>query len=222
MVYVHVREYIKYHELHSKPYGPDGHCVGELNHVPQPEKLHWNLDQETLSAIDEAYAAGRKIADDLENANIVFNDYGKDFMKKARVSPDAYIQMALQLAYYKVGPLRNKITEGMQDQKKFELTYEPAVMRLFKDGRTETVRSCSMQSCDFVKSMLDKESDDQTRLELLKKACDRHQEYYRNAMAGRAPHSFGNCERLRERCGSPLVCHVRRVQILPDLLSILG
>jgi hypothetical protein len=28
--------------------------------------------------------------------------YGKGFMKKCKVSPDAYIQMALQLAYYRV------------------------------------------------------------------------------------------------------------------------
>jgi hypothetical protein len=28
--------------------------------------------------------------------------YGKGFMKECRISPDAYIQMALQLAYYRV------------------------------------------------------------------------------------------------------------------------
>ena len=28
--------------------------------------------------------------------------YGKGFMKDCRISPDAYIQMALQLAYYRV------------------------------------------------------------------------------------------------------------------------
>lgn len=28
-------------------------------------------------------------------------------------------------------------------------------MRLYRDGRTETVRSCSMESCDFVRAMLD-------------------------------------------------------------------
>ena len=112
------------------------------------------------------------MADDFSNSNIVFTEYGKDFMKKARVSPDAYIQMALQMAYYK-------------DQGKFEQTYEPAVMRLFKEGRTETVRSCSVWSCDFVRTMLKKEVDSKKKLEKLKEACDHHQDYYRTAMAGK-------------------------------------
>lgn len=33
---------------------------------------------------------------------MVFQDYGKGFMKKCKVSPDAYLQMALQLTYYRV------------------------------------------------------------------------------------------------------------------------
>ncbi|KAL6741148.1 hypothetical protein Aduo_014430 [Ancylostoma duodenale] len=32
--------------------------------------------------------------------------------------------------------------------------------------------------------MLDKNESDQTRMKLLRRACDRHQAYYRNAMAG--------------------------------------
>ncbi|KHJ83620.1 Choline/Carnitine O-acyltransferase [Oesophagostomum dentatum] len=171
MIYVHVREYLKYHEAFDKPYGPDGNCVGDVQVVPKAERINWHMDSETLSAIDEAYTVSKSVADDFENSHLVFHEYGKDFMKKIRVSPDAFIQMAMQLAYYK-------------DQGKFELTYEPAVMRLYRDGRTETVRSCSMESCNFVRSMLDKEETDQTRLRLLREACDRHQAYYRNAMAG--------------------------------------
>lgn len=30
-----------------------------------------------------------------------FSDYGKEFIKKQKMSPDAYIQVALQLAYYR-------------------------------------------------------------------------------------------------------------------------
>ncbi|KAK6754822.1 hypothetical protein RB195_013669 [Necator americanus] len=171
MIYVHVREYLKYHEAFDKPYGPDGNCIGEIQVVPKPERLRWQLDSETLDAITEAYSVSKQIADDFENGHCVFTEYGKDFMKTIGVSPDAFIQMAMQLAYYK-------------DQEKFELTYEPAVMRLYRDGRTETVRSCSMESCDFVRSMIDENESDQKRMLLLRKACDRHQAYYRNAMAG--------------------------------------
>ncbi|CAJ0950401.1 unnamed protein product, partial [Mesorhabditis belari] len=180
LIHVHVREYIKYHEEFSGHYQADGHCAGSIDTVPSTERLHWELEQEILDAVDEAFVVSKAAADNLENAALVFFDYGKDFIKKARVSPDAYIQMALQMAYYK-------------DQGRFDLTYEPAVMRMFRDGRTETVRSCSNHSCAFVKSMFDGKTTPTERLSLLKVACDRHQDYYRNAMAGKGVdrHLFG-------------------------------
>lgn len=59
----------------------------------------------------------------------------------ARLSPDAYIQLAMQLAWYR--------TRG-----EFTATYETALTRLFKHGRTETIRSLSSDSRQFVLAML--------------------------------------------------------------------
>lgn len=115
-------------------------------------------------------------------------------MKKCRISPDAYIQMALQLAYYR-------------DAKKFSLTYEASMTRLFKEGRTETVRPCTIESAAWVKAMDDPNFtvsflyilffyrsnihkknihlfQFSERVELLKKASDRHQLGYQDAMCG--------------------------------------
>lgn len=44
---------------------------------------------------------------------------------------------------------------SFQDQKKFCLTYEASMTRLFREGRTETVRTVSMESCAFARSMDD-------------------------------------------------------------------
>lgn len=42
-----------------------------------------------------------------------------------------------------------------KDMGKFSLTYEASMTRLFREGRTETVRSCTVESCNFVKTMED-------------------------------------------------------------------
>lgn len=68
------------------------------------------------------------------------NAFGKGIMKKCRLSPDAFIQMALQLAYFR-------------DAGKFSLTYEASMTRLFREGRTETVRPCTIESTAWVKAM---------------------------------------------------------------------
>ena len=54
------------------------------------------------------------------------------------MSPDAYLQLALQLAYF-------------MDEGKFALTYEASMTRLYLAGRTETVRPLTEDSCAFVR-----------------------------------------------------------------------
>ena len=80
--------------------------------------------------------------------------------------------MALQLAYYR-------------DYGKFSLTYEASMTRLFREGRTETVRPCTIESAAWVKAMEDKNSNTEERIHLLKEACKRHQLGYLDAMCGR-------------------------------------
>lgn len=93
-------------------------------------------------------------------------------MKTARLSPDAYIQMALQLAYYR-------------DYGKFSLTYEASMTRLFREGRTETVRPCTIESAAWVKAMCNPSVGTSERVRLLNEACKRHQTGYQDAMCGR-------------------------------------
>nr|XP_039265575.1 carnitine O-palmitoyltransferase 1, muscle isoform-like [Styela clava] len=60
------------------------------------------------------------------------------------MSPYAFIQLSLQLAHFR-------------DKGHFSLTYEDSMSRLFREGRTETVRSCMTESCAFVRAMEDPE-----------------------------------------------------------------
>ena len=45
-----------------------------------------------------------------------------------------------------------------QDAGKFSLTYEASMTRLFVAGRTETVRSCTVEAAAFVRAMEDPNS----------------------------------------------------------------
>jgi carnitine O-palmitoyltransferase 1 len=102
---------------------------------------------------------------------LVWTEYGKGFIKKLKISPDAFIQATLQLTYYR-------------NQNKFALTYEASMTRLFREGRTETVRSCTSESSAFVQAMIDPETTREERLRLLRITAERHQQLYRDAMCG--------------------------------------
>lgn len=57
---------------------------------------------EALEAIEYAANCALTLLTDVDLKLVMFNHYGKGFMKTCRVSPDAFIQMALQLAYFRV------------------------------------------------------------------------------------------------------------------------
>ncbi|KAG4073892.1 hypothetical protein HA402_014097 [Bradysia odoriphaga] len=140
---------------------------------PMPLRLSWNLDETVaIPAIEEAYESAQKLIQDIDLRILVHNQYGKGFMKTCGISPDAYIQMALQLAYYR-------------DAGKFSLTYEASMTRLFREGRTETVRPCTIESSAWVQAMVSNKETPESLVALLRKACERHQLGYQDAMCGK-------------------------------------
>ncbi|KAF2358191.1 Acyltransferase ChoActase/COT/CPT [Trinorchestia longiramus] len=169
----HMWEFVMVKDLLEMRYDESGNCVGEAKLNPrEPVKLRWNLSKECQSVIDNSFKVAQSLLNDVDLRLIMFRDYGKGFMKKCRLSPDAYIQMALQLAYYR-------------DAGKFNLTYEASMTRLFKEGRTETVRPCTIESAAWVKAMENPKETVANRIDLLDKTCRRHQRGYQDAMCGK-------------------------------------
>lgn len=52
--------------------------------------------------MDAQYVLAKALMDDVEMALLPWNEYGKGFIKKTRISPDAFLQMALQYTWRKV------------------------------------------------------------------------------------------------------------------------
>lgn len=134
-------------EVMQNGYDERGNCKGIPDfQPPSPQRMSWDLNNDAcLLAINEANDDAQKLLNDLHLRIYVHDNYGKGFMKTCKVSPDAFIQMALQLAYYR-------------DAGRFSLTYEASMTRLFREGRTETVRPCTIESAAWVKAMEDGKS----------------------------------------------------------------
>ena len=108
-----------------------------------PKKLIWKVNSTVKKGLTEAQIYVDKVIQDCDLGVLHFKDYGSDFIKKrAKVSPDAYVQICLQLAYYRIN-------------KKLAPTYETASTRKYLHGRTETCRSLSLELAEFVKAFDD-------------------------------------------------------------------
>lgn len=111
-----------------------------------------------------------KLAADIEMGYLAFTNYGKNFIKTQKFSPDSFIQMAIQFAFYRLHHVPGA-------------HYESAGTRLYVHGRTECIRSCSKESVAFSKAMVESKND-QEKLQKLKDAIESHKKYVTQAVQG--------------------------------------
>lgn len=112
--------------------------------IESPTWLTWNIDIDTGDALRVAQSNAANLINDMDSLLLQYSGYGSNFMKKAKSSPDGWMQMVYQLAYYR-------------QYGKPCPTYESASTRKFLTGRTETVRSCSVDTVAFTKAWEDKD-----------------------------------------------------------------
>jgi carnitine O-acetyltransferase len=150
------------------------------SNLPEPVAVNFKITKEVQAEIDRATKDFNDVIGQHELAIQAYQGYGKGLIKKFRCSPDAYVQMIIQLAYYKM-------------YGKNRPTYESAATRRFQLGRTETCRSVSSASVAWCNAMNDPSVDDKTRVDLLRKAIESHVEYISAASDGKGVdrHLFG-------------------------------
>lgn len=122
-------------------------------------------------AIEVAANNINNLAKNLDMNYLHFKKYGKNFIKTQKMSPDSFIQMAIQYTFYRL----HKVPGAH---------YESAQTRLYVHGRTETIRSCSNESVDFAKAMTDPKTNDTERVTKLKAAVNAHKKYVAAAIQG--------------------------------------
>ncbi|CAG8485294.1 11681_t:CDS:10 [Cetraspora pellucida] len=140
--------------------------------LSSPQYLKWVADNSIMNTIQQAQINIQAAIDNVDSVLLHYNEYGSEWLKNAKVSPDAFVQMAIQLAYYK------RYGEPCA-------TYESASTRGFLHGRTETVRTCSVDTVAFTKAFYDPNVPNDDKVTLLKKAIKSHTEYMISATNGR-------------------------------------
>ena len=125
-----------------------------------PHKLEWDMLPELSTALRFAETRLADLIQQNEFETLEFSGYGKNFMTSAGFSPDAFVQMAFQAAYY-----------GLYGR--VENTYEPAMTKAFLHGRTEAIRTVSEESANFVRTFW-AENPATQKIDALRKACQRH------------------------------------------------
>lgn len=72
------------------------------SNLPEPEAIKFTISTEVHEKIDQAQTHFRELMAKHDLKVLQFLGYGKGMIKKFKCSPDAYVQMIIQLAYFKM------------------------------------------------------------------------------------------------------------------------
>ncbi|XP_022238682.1 choline O-acetyltransferase-like isoform X2 [Limulus polyphemus] len=151
---------------------PDETCQSTV-FIQSPIKLNWELSDDILCTINDAEKKMNRLVSDLDLYILRFSDYGRQFIKSNKMSPDAYIQLALQLTYYKV-------------HRKLVSTYESASLRAFHLGRVDNIRAATSEALKWSQAMCD-ESQDVSKIQLFQDAVRKQTEVLHYTVKGEGP-----------------------------------
>ena len=129
--------------------------------LPLPDPLSWNVDCSMLDRIELAKQAIDDAAFNLELRFFRFNEFGKNVPKKYKCSPDAFIQVVLQLAYWRL-------------HSHHPPTHESASIKKFAKGRSECIRSATTAATRFAREMDQDNHGDAEKRDLFLKALQTH------------------------------------------------
>uniref|UniRef100_A0A8C2ZIW0 Choline O-acetyltransferase n=1 Tax=Cyclopterus lumpus TaxID=8103 RepID=A0A8C2ZIW0_CYCLU len=137
------------------------HCSEYLfNHI----RVLWKSNPH----IEGLLAASGELVNNLDMDVFKFDVYGREYIKKQKTSPDAFIQLALQLAVYK----------------RLDATYESASIRRFQRGRVDNIRSATLEALAFVTAMTDER--DEEKMKRFRDAINAQTNYTIAAITGMA------------------------------------
>ena len=131
------------------------------SNLSEPSIVHFDVGTASMADIESAQ---KQFADTIGKHDLkvqAYQGYGKGLIKKFKCSPDAYVQMVIQLAYHKM-------------YGKNRPTYESGATRKYQQGRTETVRSVTEDSTAFCAAMANPEVGPEECERLFRQACKTH------------------------------------------------
>lgn len=160
--------------------------------LPVIEPIEFVLDDALRRDIQDAAAAFAAYGAATATATVSFDDFGAGHAKRLKTSPDAFVQMAYQLAH--------KRAKGHVGA-----TYESIATRQYRHGRTEAMRVVTPEVLRFTEVMDDPAAGAALRRDAFRAAADAHVRRARECQAGQAPEQhLWELQLIQKRRGAEL------------------
>uniref|UniRef100_A0A672RAB1 Carnitine O-acetyltransferase-like n=1 Tax=Sinocyclocheilus grahami TaxID=75366 RepID=A0A672RAB1_SINGR len=139
--------------------------------LPMPKKLYFYINSEIKWDLEMAKQNLDILINDLDIKCFNFQRFGKDFVKQLKLSPNSFIQVAIQLAYYRV---HSEVCAAC----------DIASLRMFRGGRTDYIRSPTNQMLSFIRAFDDDAVSREAKVQLLREAVDAYSILTKQSLMG--------------------------------------
>ncbi|RDD45432.1 Carnitine O-acetyltransferase [Trichoplax sp. H2] len=82
--------------------------------LPSIQKLEWNLNENLENRIRKGKVEAASTINDISVEILKWEEYGKEFIKSQKMSPDSFMQILFQVAYYKTEVIRSTSVESVE------------------------------------------------------------------------------------------------------------
>lgn len=141
--------------------------------LAMPKKLYFYIDSDIKWDIEMAKQNLDILINDLDIKCFNFQRFGKEFVKQLKLSPNSFIQVAIQLAYYRV---HSEVCAAC----------DIASLRMFRGGRTDYIRSPTNQMLSFIQAFDDDSVSREVKVDLLREAVNAYSVLTEQALMGQA------------------------------------
>jgi carnitine O-acetyltransferase len=158
---------------------------------PAARRIEFRLDDGLRQAARDAGSAFAAYADATATQMLSFSDFGSSRAKQLGMSPDAFVQLAYQLAHRRA--------KGMTGA-----TYESIATRQYRHGRTEAMRVVTPEVVAFVSTMDSADTSRAQRRAAFEAAAGAHVARAKQCQAGDAPEQhLWELQLIALRTGTP-------------------
>lgn len=160
--------------------------------LPALEPVVFGLDDALRAQVRSAADAFAAYGENTATSTVSFADFGSNAAKALGVSPDAFVQVAYQLAHQRA-------------KGRLGATYESIATRQYRLGRTEAMRVVTPGMRDFVAVMENPAADADTRRAAFRAAAEQHVARAKECQLGQAPEQhLWELELIQRRRGAEL------------------
>jgi carnitine O-acetyltransferase len=137
----------------------------------EPKRMSWVLNTRIRQQMLFAETAMSDLICKTQTRTLEFRDYGKTFITSNKMSPDGFVQIAMNTAYYML-------------YGSFVSTYESVMTKHFYHGRTEAGRTVTSALAKFAMAFVDESVANGEKVALLRAALTRQTAVIRKCQSG--------------------------------------